>query len=172
MQLFEALASEVDVESLMHQLRAECGGESQSCERLFGAGAAAGRSAKRDAVLALLSEVERNAAVGTIVPQFERFGRVKREAARFISRVVLYLGRIISVPQQRVNFGLLQALRSTLACLKEEEAARLELQARVQLLDRTLAALRAQLEQSATREIEHEPDHSHSGARQRFAPHR
>jgi hypothetical protein len=71
---------------------------------------------------------------------------VLRKAARFTSRVVMYLAKVITVPQRRVNFALLQAARGTLGCLKEEEAARLELQARVQLLEQTVSALRSQLE--------------------------
>ncbi len=171
MQLFDAIASEVDVESLMHQLRSSVS-ESQTTGRLFGAGASSGHCAKRDAVLTQLSEVERHAAVGTIVPQFERFGRIKRSFARFTARAVLYLARIITAPQRQVNFGMLQALRATLACLKEEEAARLELQARVQLLDRTLAALRAQIEPAASQATDHESSGRHSGVRHIPAPHR
>lgn len=142
MQLLDPPAAEVDVEALMHQLRS---GVREGGAGPFGS-ASAGNSAKRDAAAMHLTEVERNAEVGTVIPSFERFGRLKRKAAWWTSRVVLYLAKIITVPQRRVNFGLLQAVRGTLACLKEEEVARLELQARVQLLERTVAALRTQLE--------------------------
>lgn len=113
---------------------------------MFGGSSGASHSAKRDAVSTHLADVERYGDVGTVIPAFERFGRVLRKAARFTSRVVMYLGKVITVPQRRVNFALLQAARGTLGCLKEEEAARLELQARVQLLEQTVSALRSQME--------------------------
>jgi len=144
MQLLDAVPTEVDVESLMLRIRASAGGGAGA--GLFGAASVANH-AKREAVLTQLTDIERHAAlVGTFVPPFERFGRAKRKLARFVARAVLYLGRVITAPQRQVNFGLLQALRSTLACLKEEEAARLELQARVQLLERTMQSLRSRHE--------------------------
>ncbi len=147
---------EVDVESIMIQLRSagrEGGGA------LFGAAGGASHSAKRDAISTHLAEEERSADVGTVVPGFERFGRVLRKAARFTSRVVMYLAKVVTVPQRRVNFALLQAARGILGCLKDEEAARLELQARVQLLEQTVSALRGQIESAA--KTTHEADGPH-----------
>jgi hypothetical protein len=152
MQILKSIPAEVDVESLMIQLRA---GAREGGGAMFGSSSHAQHSAKRDAVSTHLSEVERYAEVGTVVPAFERFGKFKRKAARFTSRVVLYLGRVISVPQQRVNFAALQALRGIIGCLKDEETARLELQARVQLLERTVAVLRSQLENAPAGRDEH-----------------
>lgn len=145
MQIPAPLPDQVDVESLMNRLR---GGVGEGGEHGLFSGNGSGRNARYETILTQLTEVERTAAVGTVIPRFERFGPLKRRAARGVARVVLYLARLVSVPQQHVNFGLLQALRTTLSCLKEEEAARLELQARVQLLERSLASLRRQQDHS------------------------
>lgn len=140
MQLLDAAPLEVDVESLMLEIRAGAGARGG----LFGA-ASADNHAKREAIVTQLTDVERHAAlVGTFVPPCERFGRALRGLARFTARGVLYLGKVITAPQRQVNFGLLQALRGALICLKEEEASRLELQARVQLLEHTIQSLRGQ----------------------------
>ncbi|MDZ4779401.1 MAG: hypothetical protein SGJ19_04020 [Planctomycetia bacterium] len=150
MHLLDAIPTEVDVETLLLEIRSGAGEASR--HGIFGGPTPGACSAKRDAVLTQLTEVERNASlVGTQVPEFVRFGRFKRRLARFTSRVVLYLARVVTAPQRQVNYGLLQALRTAVTCLKEEEAARLELQARVQLLERTVAALRTQATQESSK---------------------
>lgn len=150
-------STEVDVESIMLQLRS-AGREGGA---MFGAAGGASHGAKRDAVTTQLAEVERFADIGTTIPGFERFGRVLRKAARMTSRVVLYLAKVVTVPQRRVNFAFLQAARGMVGCLKDEEAARLELQARVQLLEQTVATLRAQLEVAAKPLHESDGPHWH-----------
>ncbi len=150
MHLLNAIPTEVDAETLLLEIRSGAGEASR--HGIFGGLATGACSAKRDAVLTQLTEVEHSASlVGTKVPEFARFGRLKRKLARFTSRVVLYLARVVTVPQRQVNYGLLQALRTAITCLKEEEAARLELVARLQLLERTVASLRTQATQETSR---------------------
>lgn len=59
-----------------------------------------------------LHAAERYAQVGTFVPNWPRFGRVRRSLARCVARVLLYLSDFITTRQREFNNAVLQSLRA------------------------------------------------------------
>lgn len=123
------------------------------------AGAAAAGSAPRarldwDGPLYLLAQADREARVGTELPEMSRFRGIKRPFARFAARCVLALSRFLTATQRAFNLAVLDALRQfgdrvqQLERTQNEtvrwlEAALAERDARLRQVQAELAELRA-----------------------------
>lgn len=126
--MIETANTEIDVDALMAEIRAEV-----IRARAAGAGVPdAGGPTPGEGwygVLDQLHVAEQHAAVGLEVPAFGRYGGLKRRLARAAARVVLFLTQVTVQPQRIYNVSSMGALKLLVE--------------RVQALEAELAALRA-----------------------------
>jgi SAM-dependent methyltransferase len=108
-------------------------------------------SADRERLRDIVKEVDRQAMQLGILPPMNRFRGILRHAARLAGRIFLYLGRVITNPQGRINAAVAKALQEVLTKYEQLETAHEVLRDKVAYLEKILPEQGRQVRELAQR---------------------
>lgn len=156
MSTFDKNNPEIDVEGLMTKIREEAAkkrmGEAATKRQMDEAPAiplpdhiSTGHTTSRSTFsinwpqfTAILSQIEQNVNAGTENLPMEKFARPYRWMARFVGRIVLFMGEVITYPQRKFNHAVLDALRFTVDIVHQLEQVLVERDRQIAGLEQSL----------------------------------
>ncbi len=140
--MLETKNSEIDIGQLLVKVGEEL-------KRQRGAGAGANQSDNREEIDAndpyswsqlpeTLDIAEQNVNAGATVGSMLHHRGVVRKLARFLGRITVYLGRVITIPQRNFNSSILHSLRITLDGIRDMNRNTALLQKKVEQIENRL----------------------------------
>ena len=140
--MIETPNSNIDVDQLMAEIRAEIMREREPSKAGRGASAPLPGSARSGPpadgphwfrIFDELKVAEQHSAIGAEIPAFSRLGPLTRRVARLATRVIYYVLQVVTVHQRSYNIATIFAVRQLSERVRELEA---ELQALRESTDR------------------------------------